>query len=163
MLGHVEVLAAQPMEEAFSPNRSPELAGLVALEGEQVVHGADSAFVQALFGACAHSRQVAESEPAEGLGQNVEGEGDQAVGLFHVAGDLCEVAVGGQAHGAVQAFAHPFADRGLHFAGQFHRGEDRAFAPHQAAGHLVDGADGGDRQAALDSLDDAMVVLGIGS
>ena len=37
----------------------------------------------------------------------------------------------------------------------------RPFAADEAAGHLVDGADGGDRHAALDGFDDAVVVVGV--
>ena len=37
----------------------------------------------------------------------------------------------------------------------------RPLAAHEAAGHLVDGADGGDGQAAFDGLDDAVVVVDV--
>jgi hypothetical protein len=37
----------------------------------------------------------------------------------------------------------------------------RALAAHQAAGHLVDGEDGGDGQAAFDGFDDAVVVVDV--
>ena len=40
-------------------------------------------------------------------------------------------------------------------------GEQRPLAADQAAGHLVDGADGGDRHAAFHGFDDAVVVLDV--
>ena len=46
----------------------------------------------------------------ERFGQNVEGEGHQAVGLFHVAGDFGEIAVGGETDGAAQHGADALAN-----------------------------------------------------
>ncbi len=46
----------------------------------------------------------------EGFGEDVEGEGDEAVGLFHVAGDFGEIAVGGEADGAAQHGSDALAD-----------------------------------------------------
>ena len=40
-------------------------------------------------------------------------------------------------------------------------GEERALAADEAAGHLVDGADGGDGHAAFDGFDDAVMVFGV--
>src|SRR5258707_4337084 len=104
MLGfcHVEVFALQPVPQTLSPNRFPKLAGLLATEGEQFRHGADAFFVEALFSASADAGQVAEGEAAERLGEDVEGEGYEAVGLFHVAGNLGKVAIGGEANRATQ-------------------------------------------------------------
>ena len=98
---------------------------------------------------------------AERLGQNVEGQRDKAVGLFHVAGDLGQVAVGGEANRTAHHGADSFDDAGLHFAAQFHGGKQRAFAAHQAAGHFVDGEHGRYGQAAFDGLHDAAVVIDI--
>ncbi len=100
--GHVEVFAAQPVPEALAPDGAPELAGLFAVEGEQIAHGVDAFVVEALLGAGADAGQVAEGELAEGFREDVEREGDEAVGLFHVAGHLGEIAVGGEADGAAQ-------------------------------------------------------------
>ena len=41
------------------------------------------------------------------------------------------------------------------------RVQKRPLAAHEAAGHLVDGADGSDGNAALDGFDDAVMVLGV--
>ena len=95
------------------------------------------------------------------LGQNVERERHQAVGLFHVAGDFGEVAIGGQADGTAQHGADPLADARLDLAAQLHGGQQRPFAAHEAAGHFVDGENGGDGQAAFDGFDDAVMVFGV--
>ena len=74
------------------------------------------------------------------FGQNVQRQRHQAVGLLHVAGHLGQVAVGGQAHRAAQHRSDPLPDARLHLAAQLHGGQQRPFAAHQPAGHLVDGA-----------------------
>ena len=107
---HLEIFAAQPVPKPLAPHRSPDFAGLLAIEREQIVHGANAFFVQALLSARADAGQIAQGELVQRLGQNVERQRHKAVGLFHVAGDFCEIAIGGEPHGAAQAFAGLFAD-----------------------------------------------------
>ena len=101
-LGHLEVFAAQPVPEPLAPHRSPHLAGLLAIERQQIVHGVNALFVQPLLGARADAGQIAQRELVQRLGQNVERQRHQAVGLFHVAGDLGEIAIGREADRAAQ-------------------------------------------------------------
>ena len=112
-LGHLEVFAAQPVPEPLAPHRSPEFAGLLAVEREQLVHGVEAFFVEPLLGARADAGQIAEGELVQRFGQNVEGEGHKTVGLFHVAGDFGEVAIGGEADGAAQHGADALANGAL--------------------------------------------------
>jgi hypothetical protein len=160
-LRHVKVFAAQPVPEALAPDGAPELAGLFAVEREKLLHGADALFVEALLSLCADTGEVAEGELAEGLGEQVEREGDKAVGLFHVAGDLGEVAIGSEADGAAQGGSYAPADAVFDAAAEVDSGEEGALAAHEAAGHFVDGEDGGDGEAALDGFDDAVVVVNV--
>jgi len=159
--GHVEVFAAEPVPEAFSPDGAPELGGLFAVESEELGHGGDAFDVEAFFRACADAGQVAEGEGGEGIAEDVRGEGDEAVGFFHVGSDLGEVAVGSESDGAAEGGAGDVADGLFDAAAELHGGEQGAFASDEAAGHFVDGEDGGDGQAAFDGFDDAVVVLGI--
>ncbi len=69
--------------------------------------------LQALLSARADAGQVAQGELVQRFGQNVERQRDEAVGLFHVAGDFGEIAVGGEAHGAAQHGADVLADARL--------------------------------------------------
>jgi hypothetical protein len=115
-LGHVEVFAAEPVPEALAPDGAPELAGLFAVEGEKLGHGVNAFGVEALFCLGADAGQVAEGELGEGFRQDVEGEGDEAVGLLHVAGDFGEVAVGGEADGTSQHWPDALADSCLDLA-----------------------------------------------
>ena len=112
-LGHLEVFAAQPVPEPLAPDRAPEIAELFGVQGEQLLHGREAFFVEALFGARADAGQVAEGELAQGFGENVEGEGHKTVGFFHVAGDFGEVATGGEADRAAQHCADALADGAL--------------------------------------------------
>ena len=99
------------MPQPLAPHRSPDLAGLLAIERQQIVHGANAFFVEPLLRARADAGQIAQRELVQRLGQNVERQRHQAVGLFHVAGDFGQVAIGGQAHRAAQRFADVLADR----------------------------------------------------
>src|SRR5208337_1034644 len=74
-LRHLEVLAAQPVPKPLSPHRSPDFAGLLAIEREQLVHGVKAFFVEPLLRARANAGKIAERELAERFGKNVEGEG----------------------------------------------------------------------------------------
>ena len=129
-LGQLEVFAAQPVKEPLAPHRSPDFAGLLAVEREQIVHGVDAFFVQPLLSARADAGQIAQRELVERLGQNVERQRHQAVGLFHVAGDFGEIAVGGEADGAAQHFADAVADCCLDSKAEIHaRSEAAARGP----------------------------------
>ena len=94
-------------------------------------------------------------------GKNVQRQRHQAVGLFHVAGHLGQVAVGGQTHRAAHHRADPLPDARLHLPAQLHRRQQRPLAAHQPAGHLVDREHRGHRQAALHGLDNAVMVLDV--
>jgi len=160
-LRHVKVFAAEPVPEALAPDGAPELAGLFAVEREKLLHGADSFFVEALLGFRADAGEVAEGELAQGFREKVEREGDKAVGFFHVAGDLGEVAIGSEADGAAQGGSNALANALFDAAAEVDGGEEGALAAHEATGHFVDGEDGGDGEAALDGFDDAVVVVNV--
>ena len=51
--------------------------------------------------------------------------------------------------------------RRLHLPAQLHGGQQRPFAAHQPAGHLVDREHGRHRQAAFHGLDDAVMVVDV--
>ncbi len=108
-LRHLEVFATQPVPQPLAPHRSPNLAGLLAVERQQIVHGVNALFVQPLLCARANAGQIAQREPAQRLGQNVERQRHQAVGLFHVAGHLGKVAIGRQPHRTAQHRSHALA------------------------------------------------------
>ena len=57
----------EPVPEALAPHRAPELAGLLAVERQQIVHGVDAFFVEALLSARADAGQVAQGELAAAL------------------------------------------------------------------------------------------------
>ena len=160
-LGHVEVFATEPVPESLAPDRSPDLACLLGVERHELGHGCEAALVEALLGAGADTGQVAEGEATEGFRKDVEGKSDEAVGLFHVAGDFGEVAIGSEADGAAQHFAGGFADASFDFAAELDGGEEGAFAAHESAGHFVDGADGGNGKTAFDSINNFVMVLDI--
>ncbi len=91
----------------------------------------------------------------------IEGQSDEAVGLFHIAGDLGEVAIGGEADGAAQHGTDLVADGRLDSKAEVQRRPQGPLAAHEAAGHLVDGEDGSDGEAAFDGFDDAVVVVDV--
>jgi hypothetical protein len=130
-----------------------------AVERQQLLHSADALLVEPLFSAGANAGQVAQGKGAQSLRQNVERQSHQAVGLFHVAGNLGQKAIGGQTDGTAHHGADRFQDARFHALAQLKRGQQRPLTAHQPAGHLVDGADGGDRYAALHCLHNAVVIL----
>ena len=160
-LGHVEVLAPQPVPQPFAPHRAPKLAGPFAVERQQLFHRLDALVVQPLLGLRADAGQVAQRELAQGFGQDVERKRHQPVGLLHVAGHFSQIAVGGQADRTAHHGADPLQDAPLHLPAQLHRRQQRPLAPHQPAGHLVDRQHRRHRQAALHRLDDAVMVVDI--
>ncbi len=159
--GVVEVFTAEPVPEFFSVDGAPGAVHGFAVEGEELIHGADAGGVEALFHACADAGQVAGRELAECGVEDVWRKGDEAVGLVHVRGDFGEVAVGCEADGAAEGVSGMGADGGFDVAGKLEGVQERLLATDEAAGHFVDGADGGDGDAALDGLDDAVVVVDI--
>ena len=161
MLGlrHIEVFASQPVPQPLAPNRSPQLAGLLAVKRQQFIHGSDSLIDKPLLRACADAGQIAQRELAQGLRQNVQRQRHQAVGFLHVAGHLGQITVGRQTDGAAHHGAHLIKNSRLHPPAQLHRRQQRPFPAHQPAGHLVDREYRCHRQTALNGLDDAAVVL----
>ena len=149
------------MKKTLAPHRSPKFSGPLTVERQKIVHGVDAFLVEPLLRARADAGQIAEREPPESFRQNVKRERHQAVGLFHIAGHFGEIAIGGQAYGAAQHLADALADSGLYAEAEVDCVQQRALAAHQAAGHLVDGADGRDRHAAFDGLHDAVMEFGV--
>ncbi len=80
-LGHVEVFAVEPVPEALAPDRAPELAGLFAAEGQQILHGVDALGVQPLLSARADAGQVAQGELAERFGRMSSGRATRPSGF----------------------------------------------------------------------------------
>ena len=158
-LSHVKIFTTEPVPQALAPDRTPQLARLLATEGEQLLHGGDAFLVEALLSFRADAGQVAQGELAEGLWKKIEGKGDEAVGLFHVAGDLGQVTVGGQADRTAEHGPDLVKDAGLDLAPKLHGCQQGTLAAHQAAGHFVDGEDGRDGQAAFDGLNNAAMVV----
>ena len=153
--------AAQPVIETVAPDRVPQRVHAGAVEGEQLLHGADALGVEADLGAGADAGQVAEFEVGDGAGELRRQQADEAVGLLHVAGDLGEVAVGRHADGAAQGFADVVADGLLDFEGDGAGAGRLLLAAHELADHLVDGGRVGDGAATFDGLRDAVGVLGV--
>ena len=89
------------------------------------------------------------------------GDDDQPVRLLQVGADLAEKDVGRDADRAGEAFADLLAQGPLDLQRQFARDRDLALGSHQAAGHFVDRHDLLDRQAGVDRLQDAFVILAI--
>ncbi len=121
----------------------------------------DALLVQAFLHARADAGQIAQRQVHQRARQQVLGERNQAVGLVHVGGDLRQVAVRREADGAAQCCSDMLADGGLHATRQIHGRKQRLLAADQAGGHLVDGHDGRDGNAALDRLDDPIVIVDV--
>ena len=128
--GHVEVLALEPMPESLAPDGAPEFSRLLAVEREQFRHGVNAFFVETLFSARANAGQIAEGESAECFGENVEGKGNEAIRLFHVAGNLGEIAIGGESDGTAEHGADLLLNASFDLAAEFHSGQERSLAAH---------------------------------
>ena len=61
MLGlrHIEVLASQPVPKPLTPHGTPKLAGLFAVERQQLFHGADALLIELLLGLDSDAGQIA--------------------------------------------------------------------------------------------------------
>ena len=80
---------------------------------------------------------------------------------MHVAGDLGEVAVGGEADRTAEHGTDLLEDAGFDLASKIHGSEQGTFATHETAGHFVDGQDGGYGKAAFDGFDNAAMVVDV--
>src|SRR5271165_4835298 len=133
----VEVLAAQPMPELLAANASPYGVHLLTSQLQQLLHRANSALMQPLLHPCANPRQIAWRQCAQSSMQQVGSQRDQPVGLFHVGGDLRQIAVRRQSDRAAQSRAGPVTDRLLDPPRKVERRKKRLLPSDQAAGHLV--------------------------
>ena len=89
--------------QSRSPHTDPQISPACSRSSaSRSIHGVKAFFVQPLLRARADARQVAQRELMQRFGQNVERQRHQAIGLFHVAGNFGEIAIGGEAHGAAQ-------------------------------------------------------------
>jgi hypothetical protein len=104
---------------------------------------------------------VLQVEAAQYAGQISLGDDDEPVRLLHVGPDLAEEHIRRQADRTGEAFADLLAQGTLHLQGQFPGNWDLPLGAHQAAGHFVDRAHLLDRQAGVDGLQDAFVILGV--
>lgn len=86
---------------------------------------------------------------------------DQPVRLLQIGADLAQKDVGRDADRAGEALADLLAQRPLDLQRQLARNVDLALGSHQPAGHLVDRHDLLDRQAGVDSFQNALVILAI--
>ena len=118
---HVEVFTMQPVPQPLAQHRSPHLAGVVAIERQQIVHGANALGVQPLLHARADARQVAQRQLPQSSRQNVRSQRHQPIGLLHVAGHLGEIAIRGQTDGAADHRANALQNARLHLPPQLHR------------------------------------------
>jgi hypothetical protein len=98
---------------------------------------------------------------SDGAGHLRGEETDQPVGLLHVTGDLCEVAVGRHADGAAEGFSYVLIDGLLDLEGDLAGAWRLLLAADELADHLVDGGGVGDGAGELDGLGDLVGVLGI--
>ena len=95
------------------------------------------------------------------LGQIVMRDDDQPVRLLQIGADLAEKDVGRDADRAGEALADLLAQGALDLQRQFARDRDLALGSHQPAGHFVDRHDLLDRQAGVDRLQNALVIIGV--
>ena len=117
--------------------------------------------MQPLFHALADAVDLLQFEAEQNVGKIVMGDDDKPVRLLQIGADLAEKHVGRDADRAGEAFADLLAQGALDLQRQFARDRDLALGSHQSAGHLVDRHDLLDRQAGVDRLQNALVILAI--
>jgi hypothetical protein len=100
-------------------------------------------------------------EAEQNPGQVAFGDDDQPVRLLQIGPDLAEKHVRRDADRTGEAFADLLAQGLLYLHGQFPRHRHLPFGAHQLAGHLVDRAHVLDRQAGVDRVQNAFVILGV--
>jgi len=159
--GRLDIGAVQHLMEQHAVDPAPYAAQPVRRGVPELGDGRDAGAVQPFFHARADAVDLLQFEAEKDVGQVVFGDDDKPVGLLQVRTDLAEKDVGREADRAGEAFTDLLAQRLFHLEREFARGRHLPLGSHQAAGHLVDRADFLDRQAGVDSLEDALMIIGI--
>jgi hypothetical protein len=143
-------LTSAPHAAQLERGRVPELG-----------NSEDAGAVKPLLHARADAVDLLQFEAEQNVGQIIAGDHDEAVGFLQIGTDFAEKDVGREADRAGEALADLLAQRAFDFQRELAGERYLSFSAHQEARHFIDRANLFDRQARVDRLQDALVILGI--
>ena len=157
--GRLDVDAVQHLVEQQAIDAAPDPAQPDRRCLPELGDGEDAGAMKPLLHALADAVDVLQFETEQNPGQIVMRDDDQPVRLLQVGADLAEKDVRRDADRAGEALADLLAQGAFDLQRQFARDQHLALGSHQAAGHLVDRHDLLDRQAGVDGLKNALVIV----
>ena len=159
--GRLDVDAVQHLVEQHAVDAAPYPAQAAGRRLPEILDGEDAGAVEALLHALADAVDILQFEAEQNARQILVRDDGKAVRFLNVGTDLAEKHIRREADRAGEAFADLLAQRAFDLRRQFARDRHLPFGSHQAAGHLINRHDLLDRQAGIDRLEDALVIIGV--